>query len=566
MSVSEPAPNSYFARMRAAAAERPEQVALRLVGEGAPSEIGFGTFWERLQATARHLQSLGLGRGETVLIFGQHGAEMLLAFYASQLLGAVPAFMPAPTARQDGALWAASHRALVERLQPRLILASPEAQSFVQLLGGGSVVGLDALARAAAEAGSEELVHPCAPDDVAFLQHSSGTTGLKKGVVVTYRQLLEQVTAYAGTLDLGPDHRVVSWLPIYHDMGLIAATLMPFVLALPVTWLDTMAWLAAPQTFMDELAATPKAVAWMPNFAFAYLAQRCRKPLQPGALRDVHMIVNCSEVCKAPDMERFRAKFGPYGLPDDALQVCYAMAEYVFAVTQTERGADVGTRTLTLDRDALVVEARAVPTEEPGGRQIVSVGRPIPGVDVRIATERDGADVGEIELTGPSLCSGYHLNEAATREKFVDGWYRSGDLGFLRDGELYVTGRKDDRIIVRGRNLYAHDIEEVVTATGQVRPGRCVALGIDDTTGTQLLVVVAERAEGTDGQAAAVISECVLEATGVSPKEVLIVEPETLIKTSSGKMSRSQNAERYKAGTLTRWTSVPSDHALQPSA
>ena len=531
------------------------EIALRLVAGEERFEIGYGEFWARIQATASHLKHLGVGHGDIILIFGQYGADMLLAFFAGQLLGAVPAFMPAPTARQDGALWACTHRELIQRLKPRFVLTVREAEHLVRLLDAPSVMVLDEVARPAGEYVGPELAHECSIDDIAFLQHSSGTTGLKKGVVVTYRQLRNQVDSYSAAVGLQPGHRVVSWLPIYHDMGLIAATLMPFSLALPVTWLETMSWLAAPQSFMDELAVAPGAVAWLPNFAFSYLAQRCRKPIGQDALRGVHAIINCSEACKAVDMERFRTRFSPAGLPEEAVQVCYAMAEYVFAVTQTPRRPGSGTQTLRIDKEAFDTEGRVLPVDA-AGLDVVCVGRPINGVQIRIMPERDETDVGEVELTGPALCSGYYLNDAVTREKFVNGWYRSGDLGFIVEGRLYISGRKDDRLIVRGRNLYAHDIEAVVTSTGQIRAGRCVALGIDDANGTQQLVVIGERSDSTDGRSVALISERVFEMTGISPTEVLLVEPNTLIKTSSGKISRSQNAQRYGSGTLTRWVAA----------
>jgi acyl-CoA synthetase (AMP-forming)/AMP-acid ligase II len=545
---------SYFEHLRAASRSNPSRILYVLINESGCLEISCGEFWKQIHSTALYLRSKGVGAGDVLLIFGQHGATLLQSFFAAQLLGAIPTFLPVPTSRQDGALWRESHRMLCKRLQPRLIIAEANwVQEIAQLTRSG-VCSLSEIENAARIRPTEELTHECSAESIAFLQHSSGTTGLKKGVVVTYGQLAAQVASYSSILNLDREkHRIVSWLPIYHDMGLIAATLMPLSLAMPVTWIDTMTWLASPNLFIEQLSAAPNAVAWMPNFAFRYLAQRYHRSKGNARLDDVHAIVNCSEPCKIADMNKFVESFAPMGLRSTAVQVCYAMAEYVFAVTQSSLGQPV--KSLAIDRAAFSTEGKIVPlasSSDSRSMSVVTVGKPIPGARIRISESIHG-DVGEIEVSGPSLCCGYHKNIALTHQHFFDGWYRTGDFGFFYEGDLYVTGRRDDVIIVRGRNVYAHDVEEIVNSLERTKRGRCIAIGVDDSTGTQQMIIIAERSEATDAGAAPAIAEKVLESTGLSPREIIIVEPNTLVKTSSGKLSRVENAARYAAGRLVRW-------------
>ena len=543
--------NPYFSRFIAACERRPTDVFVELRTELGVERVSYEAFHERLQAAACYLLGCGVRAGDSVLIFGQHGAPLLQAFFGAQLIGAIPAFMPPPTSRQDAAAWESSHRVLCDRLRPAIVLVDAESEGVVSTLANVLVRPLTEL-----EAASPGLFtsHDVARSAVAFLQHSSGTTGLKKGVVVTYEQLERQIDSYSAELGLEDGDTVVSWLPIYHDMGLIAGTLLPFARGLPLTWIHTFSWLARPQLYMDALRERPRSVSWLPNFAFSYMARRCVEPLEPNALGGVKAIVNCSEPCKPADVEAFARRFGPAGLPATAVQVCYAMAENVFAVTQTSPRHPP--RTLSVSSEDLIARRLIRPVVDAGAAAtFLSCGSAIAGTQVRIVAS-EGSNVGEIEVAGDSLCSGYFGNPELSAERFVDGWYKTGDYGFLEGNELFVTGRKDDVIIVRGRNLYAHDIEASVTELKLTRPGRCVAFGApDERGGTQQLVILAEREDPDEDKVVQSIMEAVVALCGVSPSDIALVDHDVLVKTSSGKMSRSENLDRYRRGELRRWGS-----------
>lgn len=546
--------DKYFLKLYRNAVESPSDLCFELrKNSGLVDFYSHAEFLSRIEAAAACLSAKGLGRGQIVLIFAQHGIGMLSAFFGAQLLGAIPSFMPPPTAKQSLDAWRANHTALIDRIAPALLVAEPDCLDAAEALSEIPVLSTSELEISR----QEQALRPVADiDDVAFLQHSSGTTGLKKGVTVTYRQLLEQVDIYRGDLGLVPGHAtIVSWLPLYHDMGLITATLMPFTLGVPVRAIDTMSWLADPVSFIDLLADSPNAYAWMPDFAFRYLAKRVKPPQSPGALAGVRAITNCSEPCKAESMEAFIQRFAPAGLPRESVRVCYAMAEYVFAVTQTSPGESFAE--LIVDRDAYETNRRVLPLSEantPSGKRIVSVGKPIARTEVRIEEGLEEGAIGEIQVRGPSLCSGYFKNPDLTRERFVDGWYRTGDLGFLHAGELYVSGRKDDMIIVRGRNLYAHDMEQAILAVRGLKPGRAVAFGVDNLRFSSQDVVIAAEVEGEPDLAhvEAQIRDVIMGGFNISPIEILLLPLNTMSKTTSGKISRSENLRKFEDGSLQR--------------
>ncbi|MBA3519148.1 MAG: AMP-binding protein [Rhizobiales bacterium] len=549
-------PEAYFRALQEGAERTPDRLFFRLHGVDA-GVFTFARMLQSIEAGAASLAARHVEPGDIVLIFAQHSLGMLQAFFGAQRLLAVPAFLPPPTSRQPLSGWVEGHRALIARIDPALIVCEDRFLPHIRELGDVETVTTSDLEAFSGDRGALPTLQ-AEPGRIAFLQHSSGTTGLKKGVTVTYGQLAAQLRGYSRALGIDPEQDcIVSWLPLYHDMGLIAATLLPFRLGVPVDIIETFEWLAQPARYIDLLRARPRSFSWLPNFALTFLAQRVDPP-PPEALAHVRAIINCSEPCKADAMNAFIERFSPAGLPSDAVQVCYAMAEYVFAVTQTETGK--APHVLSVKSDPL--EARQeveLADGESRDRQqrFVSVGRPIQDTEIRIGDAEASVEnrVGEIRVRGSSACSGYYANPEMTQNKFKDGWYHTGDLGFVHNGELYVTGRSDDLIIIRGRNIYAHDLEALVSEVENVKRGRTVAFGIfDDVLGTEKLIIAAElNHPNLPLPASRLIRSRVLEVYGVSPADIVVTGPDTLIKTTSGKMSRSENQKRYVAGTLERW-------------
>jgi acyl-CoA synthetase (AMP-forming)/AMP-acid ligase II len=332
-------------------------------------------------------------------------------------------------------------------------------------------------------------------------------------------------------------------------MGLIACTVMPLMLGQSILLLDPFDWASRPESLFATIGEGRGTLVWLPNFAFEHLTRTVR-PEPRFDLSSVRAFINCSEPCKALTFDRFAARFAPFGLGHHSLQACYATAETVFAITQTALGERP--RELTVDPTALTVERVARPSAT--GVRLLSSGRPIQGVRLRV---EDGAGqaleegrVGELAVACPFLFDGYCRRPEATAAKLEDGWYRTGDLGCVVDGEVYVLGRVDDLIIVHGRNHFAHEIEAVVNGVPGLRPGRSVAVGVfSEAVGSEEAVVLAEPAgEPPPAEIAALrraVRGRVLDELALDLRDVRLVPPGWLVKTTSGKLSRSLNRRKF---------------------
>ena len=356
--------------------------------------------------------------------------------------------------------------------------------------------------------------------DDALVQFSSGSTGLQKGVVLTHKGIIAHMNNYGDSLQLTPDDAVVSWLPLYHDMGLIACYLMPLMCGIPFYQMDPFDWLLQPDLLLKAIEEKRPTLCFLPNFAYQVLAHKGRA----HDLNSIRLWINCSEPARFRSHESFLRKFP--AIRPETLTVCYALAENTFAVSQTLPGHNNSTR--------LYQE-----------RGVLSCGRPINGAKVKVFSSEDGQD-GEIGVKSPSLFHRFLDNS----RPLETGYYLTGDLGFVDDqGEIFITGRKKDVIIVNGKNVFPQDIESAVSDIVGVYPGRAVAFGLwDEETGSEDLIVIAERKDGEPTtHLKMAIQKAVLEEVGIVPKRVEIVEHMSLVKTSSGKLSRSRNKERYQA-------------------
>jgi fatty-acyl-CoA synthase len=497
----------------------PDSPFSTFLAKGQIETISFEQLYDRSGAYAAAYAREGVRPGDVVVIILQHSPHLFYSFLGAILAGAIPTFMPFPSPKQRADLYFADHQTLFARIEPRLLVTYPELPQF----DIPTLIASDAIL----EHDERVAPHDAKASDVACLQHSSGTTSLKKGVMLTHREILDEVVAYAKALDFTGRDSIASWLPLYHDMGFVACFMASAVLGTHLVALDPFEWTMRPTMLLDAIQTYRTTFTWLPNFAFSHLVNGSRKDAH-WDLSSVRAFVNCSEPCKAATFARFAERFAPCGVRPEMLQVCYAMAENVFAVTQT-----------TLGRAVAVVEAEGF------ADGVVSCGSPVDGVELDIRDD-------EICIRGPFLFDGYYKLPEKTREKLRDGWYHSGDLGFVRDGELYVTGRIDDMLIVGGRNHFAHEIEACVNLVPGLLPGRNVAIGVDDPrTDATVVVVLAECADDADRSAVvrAVRAE-VLERIGLAVHAVVPLARGEMVKTTSGKVSRAKNRELYLSGKL----------------
>ena len=549
--------------------EAPDRAALYLLYAKQPDQAL--TFRALMQGAAGYAQAYaaaGARPGEVVVLILQHGEQLVHAYWGALLAGVVPSIMPFLTEKLAPEKYRQELAALVEITRPALIVTYPEFAFEVRAALGAesSPVRAVLLSDAVMPVAEPDLAGlpglPRQPGDLALLQHSSGTTGLQKGVALSHRAVLNQLNRYAERLSLSADDVIVSWLPLYHDMGLIAGFVMPIVWQVPLVLMSPFDWVRAPHRLLQAVARYRGTLSWLPNFAFNFCAQKIReRDLQGVDLSSWRAVINCSEPMRWESHQAFLKRFTSYGLREDALATCYAMAENVFAVTQGGLGEPVAVD--SVDRRALIIEKVARPAvpagAEPEIAHMLSAGRPLPNVAVRVLDEKrqdlPERQVGEIALRSDCMLSGYHNRQDLTARAFYEGWYLTGDLGYQAGGELYVTGRMKDLIIVGGKNVHPQDVEALASEVAGVHPGRVVAFGVfDEDLGTEDVVVVAETDGAADTEAeqqvADEIRQRINRGSDITVRQVHLVGPRWILKTSSGKLARAANRDKFLAERL----------------
>ncbi len=523
-------------------------------------EAPFRWTWKALFLEASslsfRLKEMGVGNGDVCALIIRHNRIFYPLYLAVSSLGAIPSVLAYPNprlhpekfregiegmARRSGLDWVLTERGLEGMVRPLLTTCGSTIRGVLFPLEWEETP----VPKYGPPSRTED--NPSAP---CLLQHSSGTTGLQKAVVLSHRAVLEHVRRYGESIRSTPDDRIVSWLPLYHDMGLIAAFYLPLVLGIPLVQLDPFQWVAAPVILLEAISGERGTLTWLPNFAYNLMADRIREEDLDGIRLDcLRMAINCSEPVRAESHERFYRRFSPYGFRRESLAACYAMAETTFAVSQTPPGREA--RILRIDRQE-IQRGIAVPAGEgTATRECVSSGLPISGCEVRILGEH-GEDlpdegIGEIAIRSISLFEGYRNNEEKTSEVMKNGWYLSGDYGFQHGGELYVIGRKKDMIIIAGNNIYPEDVEDAVGRVEGVLAGRVIAFGLeDDEAGTEQLCVVAETPLREEKALKELRLAIVLACMGidVTASRVYLAPPRWLIKSSAGKPSRRANRDR----------------------
>lgn len=532
--------------LTARTSEAPQRPALTFIERGAEHTITRGEFLQAAQAYSGRLAAAGLGAGDLVILVLQHSLDLVYAFWGAALLGAVPSIFPFLTEKLDPDLYRQRVKTLVEHSDAKVVITYPEFYApLTELLAG---LDCTVLSTADAAAGGLPPAAELDPSTVALLQHSSGSTGLQKGVALSHRAVLRQVEAYGKAIALDPQTDViVSWLPLYHDMGLIAGFVMPVLSGTHLVLMSPFEWVRQPTSLLEAIGRHRGTLCWLPNFAYKLIARSVR----PGAEFDLstwRAVINCSEPVYDESHQIFAEKLAASGFSPNALGVSYAMAENTFAVTQTAIGQPA--KVDVVEIAALQERGDAVPAAE--GKRVVSCGAPIESVELGIFdAERNPLPerrVGEIGLRSEFMLSGYYKRPDLSEQAITnDGWYLTGDMGYLADGELYISGRKKDLLIVGGKNIYPQDLEDIANRTTGVHPGRAVAFGVlDERLGSEKVIIICELQEGADPVAAEQeLRAKVVQETEVTVGDLRFVPRGWILKTSSGKHARTDNREKY---------------------
>jgi acyl-CoA synthetase (AMP-forming)/AMP-acid ligase II len=528
-----------------------------------PLRWSFSGLVEAAKVLAVGLTERSIRKGDVCAIILRHNPHLYPLYMAICSIGAIPAILAYPNPRLHPDKFRLGIAGMSQRSGLDWIFTERDLQPMIEPLvthEHSTIRGLQYPLEWEPTPGSKEMLEAldqrrreATASDPFLLQHSSGTTGLQKPVLLSNRAVLEHVECYSRAIRLDHNDKIVSWLPLYHDMGLIAAFHLPLAFGIPTVQIDPFEWVMVPSLLLEAITTERGTVAWLPNFAYNVMADKITDEELSGVdLSSWRLAVNCSEPVRFESHSKILRRFGPYGLRASTLTCCYAMAETTFAVTQTPPGSEP--KQLSLDRNELARGKVVLAPNGAAARICVASGKPIDGCTVRIV-DGDRADlgdyaVGEIAISSVSLFEGYRNYPEKTADAMGDGWFFSGDYGFTADGDLFVIGRKKDIIIVAGNNVYPEDVEDAVGKVDGVIPGRVVAFAEENPSlGSERVAVIAETNIPAGPEQKKLRLQIIKAgmAIDVTIASVYLVPPRWLIKSSAGKPSRKANRERIVA-------------------
>lgn len=544
---------------------QPERIHIHLLGEdGQDDPVSYARLAEAAKEVAAGLLARGAAPGSRVALMLPTGLDFFAAFHGALYAGCVPVplYPPARPAQLEEHL----HRiaGILANAGARWFVTDPRARLFAEALSGQcpALAGILTVAELRLP-GATPVVPVRTAADLAFIQYTSGSTGDPKGVALTHANLLANLHAMRLAVRVSPADVFVSWLPLYHDMGLIGAGLGSMVIGFPLVLMSPLAFLARPARWLEAISRHRGTLSAAPNFAY----EICANKLADGDLAGLdlscwRMACNGAEAVSPVTLERFAARLAPHGLRREAMAPVYGLAECSVGLAFPPPGR--GPRIDRVARRLLADDgvAQPVAAHVAAGAPVQAVpgcGHALPGHEIRIV---DGAGralaerrVGRIQFRGPSATAGYFENPAATAKLFDGDWLNTGDLGYLADGELFLTGREKDIIIRGGHNIHPQELEEAVGRVAGVRAGNVVVFAASDArAGTERLVVLAETRAAAEAQAGmrAEIERLAVDLTDLPADDVVLAPPGTALKTSSGKLRRAACRAAYERGELLR--------------
>jgi fatty-acyl-CoA synthase len=511
---------------------------------------------------AAHFRSLGLKKGDRLAIVMPEGQDFVPTFLGAVWAGVIPVPLYPPLSLGKLDSYVDALVAIMNRAEPTFLATNAKleqvlwsAAARVSSLKG--VVTAETLATPAPKSASRER-EEVTTDDIVFLQFTSGSTSLPKGVEVTHGSLRANADAIVlEGLGCRPDDVGVSWLPLYHDMGLIGFVLSPVFHHVQIVFIPTLSFVRNATMWLDVIHRKKGTLTFAPNFAYALAAKRAKsEQIAKWDLSHVRGFGCGAEPINPAVLRTFVEKLAPCGLKPETLLPCYGMAEATLAISFI--GLDEQLSTDVVDKDAYQTQKRAEPVHQSAvakgaAMEFVSCGKTFKGHEVGIFDDQGrrlkDRQVGEIWAKGPSIARGYYKDAEATQKTFGGGWLRTGDLGYVVDGNIYITGRKKDLIIVNGRNYDPQRIEWIADEIPEVRRGSTVAFSVPGQTSEDLIVVVESRTQ-KPAELKETIKQRIMEQLQLSCAEVVIAAPGSLPKTSSGKLQRQKTRAQYLDGSV----------------
>ena len=548
-------PDTLVSRIEAAARR---SGAITFVNGAAKDQVPWAQLHSEAMEVAAVLQSEGLAAGGHVALLGPTSRALVTALQAVWLAGAAVVMLPLPMRLSSIEEFVEQTRARVRSADTDVLLIDADLAPFVgdPRPGDPPMLVLQDLVTTATTGVAGAYERPdVRPEDLAVLQFTSGSTSEPKGVMLRHSTVCANHDAMLTVTGICEDDVMVSWLPLYHDMGLIGMLAIPMTVGVDFVLASPQDFLADPGRWMEWMSTYNGTVTAGPNFSWVLAARALRRCTDRLDLSRVRIALNGAEPVDPATVRDFVAAGEPHGLRPQAVFPAFGMAEV--AIGGTFPAPLTGMRTDWVDGRVLEGESYAAPADPgaTGARELVRLGTILPGMELRIvdpgtSNERRPREVGELEIRGSSVTPGYYRNPVATAAVLNDGWLRTGDLAYLVDGELVICGRIKDLIIVGGRNVFPQDVERAVGELSGIRAGNVIAFGVSGRHGKESLVIVAESRSDDPDSVRASVSARVREVVGLPAKDVVLVAPASLPKTSSGKLQRTLCRQRYLAEQL----------------
>lgn len=529
-----------------------------------PEHLTFRELFRKANLFSHYLRKIGIKQGNVCAIIIRHNINFFPLYYGIMGIGAIPAVLAYPNPRLHPDKFRQGIEGMSQRSGLDYILTEKDLEEIITPLvirDGSTIKGLlfpleenifhETLAEAET-ADLQKLRSSLKPSDPLLLQHSSGTTGLQKPVLLSHRAVLLHVEKMAKALKLTNEDKIVSWLPLYHDMGLIAAFHLPVVFGITTVQIDPFEWVLVPVILLEAITAEKATITWLPNFAYNLMADKIREDdLFDVSLKSLRLSISCSEPVRYESNQKFIEKFTKYGLQKNVLSASYAMAETTFGVTQVPPGEEI--KMLRVDRESFSKGIIKEVDKSQPHRISCSSGKVIEGCEIKILNDQreelPSGRIGEVAIKSVSMFDGYRNYPEKTADVLIGEWYYSGDIGFRWEDDYFIVGRKKDLIIVAGVNVYPEDVEDAVSKVEGIIPGRVISFGhYDNEIGTEVISVIAETKVTGDDERHELRKKVIAAgmAIDVMIYNLFLVPPRWLIKSSAGKPSRKASSERIE--------------------
>ena len=539
----------------------PERPHIRLYsGQDTDEVITYIDLWNGAEFVAAGLQHFGLEPGESVLIMLPTGPDYFFTFFGVLLAGGIPVPVYPPGRLKQIEEHLLRHTAIAKNCLARIMVTVDEAKQFTRLMHTQvvnlrHVLTVPELQQAGKKTLSGFKKPALSADNIAFLQYTSGSTGMPKGVVLTHANLLTNIRAMAKVINVSAEDVFISWLPLYHDMGLIGAWLGSLHFACQLIIMSPLAFIARPQRWLWAIHKYGGTLSAAPNFAYELCLRRISdKDIEGLDLSSWRSACNGAEAVNPETIRRFSDRFAGYGFRPETMMPVYGLAESSVGLAFPKPESSIGIDRINRDVFMGTGQAVQVSETETGPLEFVSCGQPLPGHQIRIVDTADRElperTEGSLQFMGPSATTGYFRNPEKTRELFHGQWLDSGDKAYLAEGNVYITGRSKDIVIRAGRNIYPVELEEAIGKVDGIREGNVAVFGSKSSdSGTERLIILAETRKKDEEALERIrksINTIVTDLAGTPPDEVVLAPPNTVLKTSSGKIRRNASRDIYE--------------------